>query len=88
MKFEENDGSLVGQVDVCDVGDEIPHEAIGRMGVGFFRPIKKSLMVEREGLCSTQVEPSPSQDQLVVQEPPMHGKRWPSSSSRIYIDSR
>jgi hypothetical protein len=64
-----NDGSLVGQVDVCDVGDEIPHEAIGRMGVGFFRPIEEPLMVEREGLCSTQVEPSPSQDQLVAQEP-------------------
>ncbi|KAK1615692.1 hypothetical protein QYE76_021209 [Lolium multiflorum] len=39
VKFEENDGSQVGQVDVC-AGDEIPQDAIVRMGVGFFRPIE------------------------------------------------
>ena len=36
MVFEENDSSVVGQVDMC-AGDEIPQDAIGRMGVGFFR---------------------------------------------------
>ncbi|KAK1646122.1 hypothetical protein QYE76_063927, partial [Lolium multiflorum] len=39
VRFEENDGSQVGQVDVC-AGDEIPQDAIVRMGVGFFRPIE------------------------------------------------
>jgi len=58
--FEENNGSHVGQVDVCaDV--EIPQDAIGRMGVGFIRPIEGHLVADREELCSTQVEPSSSQ---------------------------
>ena len=61
VEFEENDGSQVGQSGVCDVGDEMPQEAIGRMGVGFFRPIEGHLVADREGLCSTQVEPSSSQ---------------------------
>ncbi|KAK1693803.1 hypothetical protein QYE76_010500 [Lolium multiflorum] len=39
VRFEENDSSQVGQVDVC-AGDEIPQDAIVRMGVGFFRPIE------------------------------------------------
>ena len=60
--FEENDGSQVGQVDMC-ADDEIPQDAIGRMGVGFFRPIEGHLVADREELCSTQVEPSSSQHQ-------------------------
>ncbi|KAK1680408.1 hypothetical protein QYE76_041256 [Lolium multiflorum] len=62
VKFEENDGSQVGQVDVC-AGDEIPQDAIVRMGVGFFRPIEGHGVASREGLCSTTVEPSSSQPQ-------------------------
>ncbi|KAK1665710.1 hypothetical protein QYE76_053869 [Lolium multiflorum] len=62
VKFEENDGSQVGQVDVC-AGDEIPQDAIVRMGVGFFRPIEGHGVASREGLCSTMVEPSSSQHQ-------------------------
>jgi hypothetical protein len=31
------------------------------MGVGHLIPIEKHLLVEGEGLCSTQVEPSPLQ---------------------------
>ncbi|KAM0906965.1 hypothetical protein ACQ4PT_016441 [Festuca glaucescens] len=60
--FDENDGSQVGQVDVC-ADDEIPQDAIARMVVGFFRPVEGHVMVNREGLCSTQVEPSSSQHQ-------------------------
>ncbi|KAK1683797.1 hypothetical protein QYE76_044645 [Lolium multiflorum] len=62
VKFEENDGSQVGQVDVC-AGDEIPQDAIVIMGVGFFRPIEGHGVASREGLCSTTVEPSSSQHQ-------------------------
>ncbi|KAK1602682.1 hypothetical protein QYE76_007859 [Lolium multiflorum] len=62
VRFEENDGSQVGQVDVC-AGDEIPQDAIVRMGVGFFRPIEGHGVASREGLCSTTVEPSSSQHQ-------------------------
>jgi hypothetical protein len=63
VKFDENNGSQVAQFGVCDVGDEIPSEAIGRMGVGFYRPVEGHLVAEGEELCSTQVEPSPSQTQ-------------------------
>ncbi|KAK1616553.1 hypothetical protein QYE76_022070 [Lolium multiflorum] len=62
VKFEENDSSQVGQIDVC-AGDEIPQDAIVRMGVGFFRPIEGHGVASREGLCSTMVEPSSSQHQ-------------------------
>ncbi|KAK1603671.1 hypothetical protein QYE76_027344 [Lolium multiflorum] len=62
VRFEENDGSQVGQVDVC-AGDEIPQDAIVRMGVGFFRPIEGHGVESREELCSTTVEPSSSQHQ-------------------------
>ncbi|KAK1687091.1 hypothetical protein QYE76_047939 [Lolium multiflorum] len=62
VRFEENDGSQVGQVDVC-AGDEIPQDAIVRMGVGFFRPVEGHGVASREGLCSTTVEPSSSQHQ-------------------------
>ncbi|KAK1606057.1 hypothetical protein QYE76_029730 [Lolium multiflorum] len=62
VKFEENDGSQMGQVDVC-AGDEIPQDAIVRMGVGFFRPVEGHGVASREGLCSTTVEPSSSQHQ-------------------------
>jgi hypothetical protein len=37
----------------------MPQESIGRMGVGYIRPV----MEDREELCSTQVEPSSSQHQ-------------------------
>ena len=60
MVFEENDGSHVGQVDVC-ADAEIPQDAIGRMGVGFIHPIEGHLVADREELCSTQVEPSSTQ---------------------------
>ncbi|KAM0887545.1 hypothetical protein ACQ4PT_028956 [Festuca glaucescens] len=43
--------------------DEIPQEAIVRMGVGFFCPIEGHVMASREGPCSTIVEPSSSQHQ-------------------------
>ena len=33
------------------------------MGVGFFHPVEGHVMANREGLCSTQVEPSSSQHQ-------------------------
>ncbi|KAK1661717.1 hypothetical protein QYE76_049876, partial [Lolium multiflorum] len=65
VKFEENDGSQVGQVDVC-AGDEIPQDAIVRMGVGFFRPIEGHGVASREELCSTTVEPSSSQHQQTL----------------------
>ena len=57
MDFEENNVSQVGQVDVSNVGDEMPPDAIRRMGVGFFRPIEGHLLVEEEGQFSTQVSP-------------------------------
>jgi hypothetical protein len=62
VKFDEHNGSQVGQVDLGDVGDEMPPQAIRRMGVGFFRPVEEPLVVEGEGQCSTHVEPSPNQD--------------------------
>ena len=65
--FEENDGSHVGQVGVC-ADAEIPQDAIGRMGVGFIRPIEGHLVADREELCSTQVEPSSSQPQPIPAE--------------------
>ena len=52
----------VAQFHVSDVDDEIPQEAIRRMGVGFFRPIEEPLVVDREGQCSTHVEPSSSSE--------------------------
>jgi hypothetical protein len=61
VRFNKNDGSRVEQSGVCDVGDEIPPQAIRRMGVGHLIPIEEHHLVEGEGLCSTQVEPSPSQ---------------------------
>jgi hypothetical protein len=61
VRFDKNDGSRVEQSGVCDVGDEIPPRAIRRMGVGHLIPIEEHLLAEGEILCSTQVEPSPSQ---------------------------
>ena len=58
-----------GQVGVCDVGDAIPSEAIRRMGVGFFRPVEEPLVADREGQCSTQVEPSSTQENHANEEP-------------------
>ncbi|KAK1681654.1 hypothetical protein QYE76_042502 [Lolium multiflorum] len=84
VTFEENDGSQVGQVDVC-ADDEIPQDAIVRMGTGFHLPIEGHGVAPREGLCSTQVEPSSSQAQQApdlvdnvtpteeqAQDPPSH----------------
>src|SRR4051812_28455751 len=68
MEFDEHNGSQVGQSDLNDVGDEIPPEAIRRMGVGHFLPVEEPLVAEGEGQCSTQVEPSPPQDQQANQE--------------------
>ena len=62
VQFEENDGSQVAQPNVSGVNVEIPQDAIRIMGVGFFRPIEGHLLADQEGLCSTQVEPSSSQD--------------------------
>jgi hypothetical protein len=67
--FDENDSSRVEQSGVCDVGHKIPPHAIRRMGVGHLIPIQEHLLAEGEGLCSTQVEPSPSQTQQAPQGP-------------------
>jgi hypothetical protein len=69
VRFDENDGSHVEQSGVCDVGDKIPPHAIRRMGVGHLIPIEELLLMEGKGLCSTQVEPSPSQTQQALQGP-------------------
>ena len=61
MEFDENNGSQVEQSGTCDVGDEIPPQAIRRMGIGHILPIEEPLVAEGEGQCSTQVEPSPTQ---------------------------
>ena len=61
VEFDENNGSQVEQSGTCGVGDEIPPQAIRRMGVGFILPIEEPLVAEGEGQCSTQVEPSPTQ---------------------------
>ena len=65
VEFEENVGSQVAQANVSSEDVEIPQETIGRMGVGFFRPIEGHLVADREELCSTQVEPSSSQTQPI-----------------------
>jgi hypothetical protein len=69
VRFDENDGSRVEQSGICDVGDEIPPIVIRRMGVGHLIPIEEHLLAEGEGLCSTQVEPSPSHTQQASQGP-------------------
>ena len=61
VEFEENDGPQVAQPNVSSEDVEIPQEAIGRMGVGFFCPIEGHLVADQEELCSTQVEPFSSQ---------------------------
>ena len=53
VTFNENNGSQVEQVGFCDVDDEMPHQAIRRMGVGFYHPAEEPLVVEGEGQCST-----------------------------------
>lgn len=65
MVFEENDGSCAEQVGVCDADVEIPQDAIRRMGMGFFRPIEEPLVADREGQCSTHIEPSSTHAQHV-----------------------
>jgi hypothetical protein len=61
VRFDEDNGSFVGQSGVHDVGNKIPPQAIRRMGVRFFWPIEGHLLAEGEGQCSTQVEPSPAE---------------------------
>lgn len=61
VEFDKHNGSQMEQSGTCDVGDEIPPQAIIRMGVGFILPIEEPLVTEGEGQCSTQVEPSPTQ---------------------------
>ena len=68
MEFDENNGSHVEQSGLCDVSDEIPPQAIRRMGVGQILPIEEPLVVEGEGQCSTQVEPSPTLDPQASEE--------------------
>ena len=64
--FEENDGSQVAQPNVSSEDVEIPQDAIRRMGVGFFCPIEGHLLADREELCSTQVEPSSTLENLEI----------------------
>ena len=61
VEFDENNGSQVEQSGLCDVGDEIPPQAIRRMGIGQILPIEEPLVAEGEGQCSTRMEPSPPQ---------------------------
>ena len=61
VEFDENNSSQVEQSGTCDVGDEIPPQAIRRMGIGHILPIEEPLVAEGEGQCSTQVETSPTQ---------------------------
>ena len=61
VKFVEDDVSEGRQSVSCDVGDAIPPDSIGRMGIGFFRPIKEHFMEEGEGPSSAPAEPSPTQ---------------------------
>ena len=68
MEFDENNGSQVEQSGTCDVGDEIPPQAIRRMGIGQILPIEELLVAEGEGQCSTQVEPSRHQDPHTSEE--------------------
>ena len=68
MEFDENNGSQVEQSGTCDVGDEIPPQAIRRMGIGHILPIEEPLVAEEEGQCSTQVEPSPPLDPHASEE--------------------
>ncbi len=52
MEFDENNGSQVEQSGLCDVGHEIPPQAIRRMGIGQILPIEEPLVAEGEGQCS------------------------------------
>ena len=61
VTFEEDDVSLGRQSVTCETGVAIPPDAIGRMGIGFFRPIEGHLMEEGEGPSSASAEPSPTQ---------------------------
>ncbi|KAK1649516.1 hypothetical protein QYE76_067321, partial [Lolium multiflorum] len=80
-------------------GDEIPQDAIVRMGVGFFRPIEGHGVASREGLCSTTVEPSSSQHQQTPsleandaptqeqeENPPSHVQDQGQDQPRIHDD--
>ena len=49
VEFDENNGSQVEQSGTCDVGDEIPPQAIRRMGIRHTLPIEEPLVAEGEG---------------------------------------
>ena len=68
MEFDENNGSQVEQSGTCDVGDEIPPQAIRRMGIGQILSIEEPLVAEGEVQCSTQVDPSPTPDPHASEE--------------------
>ena len=68
MEFDENNGSQVEQSGHCDLGDEVPPQAIRRMGIGQILPIEEPLAAEGEGQCSNQVEPSPTLDPHASEE--------------------
>ena len=60
VKFDEDNGSQGGRIDYGVVGGEIPPIVIRRMGLGEIIPVEGHLLTEGEGLCYTQVEPSPT----------------------------
>ena len=60
MKFDEDNGSQGGRIDHGVVCGEIPPIIIRRMGIGEIIPAEGHLLTEGEGLCSTQVDPSPT----------------------------
>ena len=49
VEFDENNGSQVEQSGTCDVGDEIPPQAIRIMWIGQILPIEETLVAEGEG---------------------------------------
>ena len=85
VEFDEDHESLVRQDGVHDPSDEIPPQAIRRMGVGFFHPIEDPLMAEGEGPSSTQAEPSLSQDHLAPQGQLIASQYSPSSSQDLHV---
>ena len=74
VTFEEDDVSRGRQSVACDAGVAIPPDTIGRMGIGFFRPIEGHLMEEGEGPSSASAEPSPSQVHDADQGPSDRGQ--------------
>ena len=84
VEFDENNGSQVAQFHVRDVDDEQPHEAIHRMGVGFYRPIEihhgsdnGEASSSQQGAPTPPHDPAPTSDtniaptQEQAQDPPL-----------------